>query len=182
MKDEVFLVLLKQQPFYKVGLEDSSIMWGNVESKLLITIITNPHCNPCAEIHKQIKKLMNEVADKVYIQYIFSSFNKELESSGSFLTALYMKNKDNKKYVDECFDEWFESGKSDRENFFIKYGVGLDLHQAKYEYDKHIHWCKSFKIEYTPIVLINGYRLSKDYALEDLKNFVHLEIATPDNL
>ena len=182
MKDEVFLALLKQQSFYRVDSSVSSIKWGNKGSKILITIITNPHCNPCAKIHRRVKKLLETIGDKVCVQYIFTSFNDDLESSGRFLTALYLQNSANADYVEKCFDEWFESGKSDREKFFIKYGSGIDLQLTEQEYNNHIFWRKLAKIKATPTILINGCELPDNYIIEDISNFMDLEIATPNNL
>ena len=182
MKDEVFLALLKQQSFYRVDSSVSSIKWGNKGSKILITIITNPHCNPCAKIHRRVKKLLETIGDKVCVQYIFTSFNDDLESSGRFLTALYLQNSANADYVEKCFDEWFESGKSDREKFFIKYGSGIDLQLTEQEYNNHIFWRKLAKIKAIPTILINGCELPDNYIIEDISNFMDLEIATPNNL
>ncbi|MDR2955237.1 MAG: hypothetical protein LBV43_09170 [Prevotella sp.] len=87
LKPEVFSSLLKQQPYYRVDHSTSRIIWGNKNADLLISIITNPHCAPCAMMHKRIEKLLQKAGDSVCIQYIFSSFNEKLESSSRFFSC-----------------------------------------------------------------------------------------------
>jgi hypothetical protein len=104
----VFSAMLKKQPYYEVTKETSSILWGNKDSKTLVTILTNPHCNPCAKMHKRIEQVLSET-DNLCIQYIFSSFAKELDSSNKFLISIYFNNEKSEKKT--IFKDWFEGGK-----------------------------------------------------------------------
>ncbi len=101
--ENVFLSQLEQQPRYEVS--NSQILWGCPQAKLCITVLTNPHCNPCAQMHERIGALLKEMGDKVCVQYIFSSFSKELESSARFLLAVYQQESSDKAGM--IYDEWF---------------------------------------------------------------------------
>lgn len=174
LKDEVFLTYLKLQPRYDVDKNTSRIIFGNPNAELLVTILTNPHCNPCARMHKRIEALLNDFGEKMCIQYVFSSFNEEMESSGQFLTAIYLNHIDDMKFVKYCYNDWFLDGKNNRDEFFIKYKEDADGEVVRNEYNKHIHWREQTKIRATPTILVNGYELPDNYVVEDLKYFVNI--------
>lgn len=53
--EKVFRVFLEDSPYYAVNKTNSSVLFGNKNSQLLITILTNPHCEPCAKMHERIE-------------------------------------------------------------------------------------------------------------------------------
>ncbi|MDL2323503.1 thioredoxin domain-containing protein, partial [Bacteroidales bacterium OttesenSCG-928-A17] len=168
--DEVFDALLKKETQYPVDRSTSRILFGNPEADILVTILTNPHCEPCGRMHTRVEKLLNEIRDKVCIQYVFSSFSKDLDSSCNFLIQAYMHN--NKEKWEKIYRNWFDEGKYDRENFFASHGYepGENLE----EYERHKKWKEKTGISATPTVLINGYKLPQEYRIEDLKYFTKI--------
>ena len=114
--EEAFRTLLLQQPFYEVSYFDSLILFGNPNAQLVITIFTNPFCNPCAKMHTRVEKLHTETKGKVCIQYIFSSFNESLEYANKYMIAVYQdKGRD---IAMQLFTDWFAKGKELKEHFF----------------------------------------------------------------
>jgi thiol-disulfide isomerase/thioredoxin len=67
--EEVFKALLKQQPFCETNDCDSIIRFGNPDSPLRITVLTNPYCHPCSMMHKRIEKLLKKVNNNIRVQY-----------------------------------------------------------------------------------------------------------------
>ena len=59
--ESIFTSLLKQQSFYETNDCDSVIHFGNSDSKLRLTVLSNPYCNPCAKMHKRIEELLQQV-------------------------------------------------------------------------------------------------------------------------
>ena len=170
--EEIFTTLLHKQSHYEVSKETSSVFLGNQDSKLLVTVLTNPHCNPCSRMHERIEKLLKQ-APNLGIQYIFSSFAEEFESSGLLLTAIYLN--EGKEKAQRIFSEWYESGKLQKEEFFRKYLEDLENPVVNAEYAKHKTWCKQTKIGATPTILVNGYQLPSFYKIENLKYFANIE-------
>ncbi|MDD4438824.1 MAG: vitamin K epoxide reductase family protein, partial [Tissierellia bacterium] len=72
--EDVFRTLLGKQSRYEVTKNTSHILLGNPNSDFLITIFTNPHCNPCAKMHNRVNDLITRNKN-ICVQYIFSSFN-----------------------------------------------------------------------------------------------------------
>ena len=54
MNDKIFLGLLKEQTFYGVDKDVSTIVFGNPNARNTITVFSNPHCAPCANMHKRL--------------------------------------------------------------------------------------------------------------------------------
>lgn len=174
MKDEVFLTLLAKQPYYEVSKKNSTILFGNKDAKNIITILTNPHCNPCAIMHKRVEAFANETGDKVCIQYIFSAFNRELEISNKFLIAAYLNKADND--IAKIYDEWYSSTKNISNNYIKKFNFNLESREIEEEFEKHQAWIAKANLHATPIILFNGYEIPNIYQIEDLKYFTDLNV------
>ncbi|WP_303207725.1 vitamin K epoxide reductase family protein [Bacteroides oleiciplenus] len=171
--NEVFVALLKKQPNYEVSKETSQILYGNTDAKNLITVLTNPHCNPCAMMHKRIIKLLAS-NHNFCVQYIFSAFDESLEYSNHFLISAYINKHSEWEAI---VDAWFEYGKYDKENFFKSYGISI-AQEALDEAERHNEWKLKNNLMSTPTVLINGYKLPNNYMIEDLVYFTDLVVDT----
>lgn len=165
--DEVFLSLLKKQPYHKVDRSTSSILLGNPKADNLITILTNPHCNPCAKMHERVVSLLEQSSNNLCIQYIFSSFGKELDISSKFLIATYFKNEHSD--VKTIYNEGFKYGAINKEHFFTKYPLDVETELVLMEFSKQNLWKRENKINATPTIFVNGYLLPENYKIEDLR-------------
>lgn len=176
MNDKVFLGQLKDQTFYKIDSNLSTIIFGNPKAKNTITIFSNPHCGPCARMHKKIEKLLKETDGKFCVQYILSSFDKTLDSSCEFF--LYVNRVFPIEKRDQIYNEWFDKGKYDKENFFKKYAYIVDNNIVSEEFQIHLEWKKETKLQATPTVIFDGYKLPEMYSqqIEKLIFFTDIEI------
>lgn len=168
--EDVFISLLKKEKYYQGYEHASTILFGNVDAKNVITIITNPHCNPCAQMHERAMDIIS--SGKFCLQYIYTSFNEELEDSCMFLIALYQSNNDE---VNNILSEWFKYGKLDRLAFFKKYPLDIKNNSIKEEFCKHKEFVTYSQIMGTPTVLFNGYKLPESYKIEDLTHFSNID-------
>lgn len=176
INNDVFKAKLRSQRLYDVDKNTSSILFGNKEAKNLITIVSNPHCEPCAIIHEHIKNLLGRVGDKICIQYIFSSFSPDLESSSKFLIAVFLSEDISLETRYQIYDEWFEYGKLDPESFFKKYTISCQEYLIEKENMKHRDWRIMAQISSTPTILFNGYKLPDEYNIDDIAYFTDLNI------
>lgn len=163
---DVAQVLIEKGEYYKTTLDDSSIIFGNPAAKILITILSNPHCNPCARMHKRVEKFlkMNESGFKV--QYIFSSFNEELEDSSRYLISCYLDN--SKEEALRRFAFWYTKEKFDYKKVIKDNETKIHTQIIENEMEKHRRWRDKTSLIATPTILINGYKLPDEYELEDL--------------
>ncbi|GHT83771.1 hypothetical protein FACS189420_0140 [Bacteroidia bacterium] len=172
--ENVLATLLKKRPHYEANKSDSQILFGNPDAKLFVTILTNPFCNPCAKMHKRVEKLLQEMNGKICIQYIFSSFNPDLDFANKSMIAVYLEKK-----VDtamQIYSEWFEKGKIQKEEFFKNFQLNIDSPGVEREFQKHEAWKAKTKLRATPTILVNGYQLPDNYKIEDLRYFTEFNV------
>ena len=164
---KVFEVLLHESDYYQTDKNDSSIIFGNPNAPLRITILTNPHCNPCAKMHKKVEKLLHCKNNKICVQYIFTSFNEELEESCKFLIAAYQQL--NQRDVEDLYSKWYEKGNLSDQDFIKQHGKISTLHKkVRDEMKHHDTWKQHYGFHATPTILVNGYLLPSHYSIEDL--------------
>lgn len=175
LNKNVFVSLLKQQPHYKTDEQVTSIRFGNCTSKNIITVVTNPHCEPCAKMHAEIENLLKKSKDRLCVQYILSSFNSEQDSSCEFF--IYINNVEPQEMRNDVYNEWFLKGKYERYNFFKKYNF-LKIDEKSMGYQSHLNWSITSKLNSTPTLLFNGYLLPDIYLdrIEDLLYFIDIDL------
>ena len=161
-------MLLLKQEYYFIDKSISSIIFGNSEAKNMISVLTNPHCSPCANLHSRINSIMKEFKDKVCIQYIYSSFNDELLISNRFLIAIFFQR--DRLEAESIYNEWFRSGRFNPNSFMKKYKVNLNTNEVNLELEKHNLWKLRNNLNKTPLILLNGYLLPENYEIEDIVN------------
>jgi uncharacterized membrane protein len=164
--------LIEDGDFYETSLEDSSIIFGNKEAKMRITILSNPHCNPCARMHERIDKLLDLCSDNICIQYIFSSFSEQLEDSSRYLIYCYDIN--DIQASRKAFTKWFKGEKANHEDITRKYSVQIHNEKVEEELTKHKEWRQRTKLMATPTILVNGFELPAEYEIEDLTMIVNI--------
>ena len=165
LNENVFLSLLRQKQHYDVTNSTSRILFGNIHAKNLITVLTNPHCEPCARMHIKIGNILSQTGDKFCVQYVFTSFNESLNISSKMLISAYLKeNEENCKTI---YYEWFKGGKNNKEFFFKKYNLLID-DTVEEEFNNNQNWIRQCKLRATPTIMLNGYMLPEQYKVEDL--------------
>lgn len=169
MREDIFRVLLEKQSHYEVSRATSQIMFGNPEANLLVTILSNPHCNPCAKMHKRVEKLLKECNNDLCIQYVFSAFGPEYHESNIFLTAVYLNN--GIEFTQNIYNDWFTWGSVQRKRFFEQHPQNISDPKVQEEFSRHQDWIEKTKLRVTPTILINGYLLPDEYKIEDIKYF-----------
>lgn len=166
--------LIESGDYHETTLDDSSIIFGNPKAKMRITILSNPHCNPCSRMHRQVERLLLMSKNEICIQYIFSSFNEELEDSSRYLIFCY-----NNHHKDEALSKfalWYEKEKFDYERIIQKNYILIHTETIEQEMEKHRKWCERTALSATPTVLVNGHIIPREYELNDLAMIVNTEI------
>jgi protein-disulfide isomerase len=165
--EDIFKLLLSQQPYYEVSKADSQILFGNPDANMLITILTNPFCNPCAKMHTRVEQLLEKTKDEICVQFIFSSFQPDLDYANQYLNAIYLEK--DKETMLQLFNAWFAGGKMQRERFFENLQLDLSNPAVASEFQKHETWKEKTQLRATPTILVNGYKLPNNYKIEDLR-------------
>lgn len=168
MTNKVFEGLLYAKDWYDI--EDASqIIFGNPRAKNHITVVSNPHCEPCGAAHEKIDKLLDHIEeDDICIRFLFINFDKEIvKDSGKFLIAAYLDV--GPAVAKEIFYKWFTSEKYEIRKTYAKYDFDLESKEVLKEQLKHEKWSKQNKVHQTPTILFNGYILPEIYGIDNVR-------------
>lgn len=163
---EVFVARLHSQTKYEISTKNSHILLGKTGATNTITIVANPHCQPCALLHDRIEKMLEKQNVKFQIQYVFVSPSEIKSESSKILISAYQKHP---LKIREIYQEWFSTGKLNVSEFAQKYNCNPNTPEVLSEYKLHEEWRIANGIVATPTTLINGYMLPQEYQIEDLK-------------
>lgn len=148
--------------------EEWSIVLGNAKSENIITIITNPYCNPCAKTHKLLDELIKQNPN-LQARIIFTANNTDDDIKtpiSRHLMSLY--NLPNKSIINKALHDWYKQKHKDYNTWAKEYPTKLT--ETEYsKLDKQLAWCQTTGVTTTPTVLINGHLLPDLYQLSDLK-------------
>lgn len=169
--NKVFNALIENGVYYETSLEDSSIIFGNAKAKMRVTILSNPHCNPCARMHKHVEKLLRLSGGEICIQYIFSSFHENLEDSSRYLIFCYFEYGQDEAL--SKFADWYSKDKFNHKKIVSKNAAHIHTVIIEREMEMHRKWRTRTSLIETPTILVNGYKLPDEYEIEDLAMIVN---------
>jgi len=89
-----------------------------------------------------------------------------MECNGYFIGGLQRKD-----IAHEIYNQWFKTGKMNKELFFEKYKIDTELPEILEECELQTRWKEQSGLSATPTILINGYKLPDYYKIEDLRYF-----------
>lgn len=166
---EVFSFLLKRGRSINNTTGITPLQFGNPGGEHTITIVSNPTCNPCIEMHKKLFKLLRKKGNVLVNEIFLSDRNKEDSAYqiANFMTKLY-------------FSVGSAQAKVALEEYYMRYSGDLDRWKRKYDnplfnrvdsetiVTQHINWCLERQMTSTPIIFFNNYQLPEGYTIEDL--------------
>ena len=161
LKQEVFDALLVQEKHYEINVK-SAVHFGNINAPYRLTILTNPYCSPCADMHARFLDISQT---NCYIEMIFVSFHEKYDRVCRLLIAAYLQLGANRAW--HLYEEWYRKGKNRQESFFQGLELDQDSNDVKHEYNEHIKWRKKTGLNATPTLLVNGYSMPQSYRIED---------------
>ncbi|MCO5936921.1 cysteine peptidase family C39 domain-containing protein [Mucilaginibacter sp. RB4R14] len=165
---DLFNSLLKEQAKYAMPADDWSIVLGNVEAENIITMVSNPYCQPCAVTHKILDEWLNRNKD-IQLRLVFTANNKEEDIKTPVTRHLMALNElPDKSKVKNALRDWYEQKQKDYKAWANVHPVTLN-ETKYYKLEKQEEWCKMAEIKATPTILVNGYRLPEVYRIQDIK-------------
>ena len=149
------------------------ITLGNRESNSQITIITNPFCGHCKEVHEIINTILEKHKDEIKIKIIFKTFFElDTEETKHFfrtLMTIYLKN--GEKAFTDALSDFFISENVEAWN--QKYQIPIDIKKIENLYEYMNAWCLENQINYTPEIFLNGFKYPSEYNKENLAFYMN---------
>jgi uncharacterized membrane protein len=156
----IFMSHLENQRAVPVGY--SPITAGNSNANVLITMVTNPFCGPCAKGHEALENLMLSYRDYLKVEFVFTGG----EQSSEVIKHLCSLEK---SQTLEALNEWYKT--VNYAQWSLKYPVEIS-EQAENQFNSFSNWSNQANITHTPTFFINGKELVSPYTIQDLKYHV----------
>ena len=96
-----------------------------------------------------------------------------MEVSNKFLIGAYFQKNGEAK---DIYDQWFEKGKFNKEEFFKQYPIDTEAQEIVDEFELHEQWKEKSGLRATPTVLVNGYSLPDNFKIEDIRYVSEMDI------
>lgn len=158
--------LIMSGEYHETTPGDSTIIFGPRDAGIRITILSNPHCNPCARMHRKVESLLALNSRNICVQYIFSSFSRDLDDSSRYLISCCLKNDEDEAL--RLLDKWYAGDKSKYSEIISRRQSDIHTEEVEKEMERHREWRNRVRFSSTPTVLVNGHILPEEYDLMDL--------------
>lgn len=169
---ELFIQALENQPHYAVPEDLMPIILGNPLAENIITMVSNPFCDPCAKAHQQLDEWLRQRND-LQLKIIFTTADHdddEKTKMARHINALAKSN--NMAFVENALSDWYAQTQKKYDTWAEQYPVSLngDINKVT---ERQKAWCELAEIAFTPTILVNGYKLPEPYKLEDIKYLIN---------
>lgn len=154
-----------------LGKANTGITLGNPDAEVEIVMFTNPHCNPCTKVHKDLEELLEWAGESVKVRLYFLSFPQREKTTQELLT-LCLSAPDNQTRQ-AILHAWFEQKQKTNTQ---------PTDEAEQMRQIHVQYANLNAIEGTPTIFVQGFQLPQVYQLQELRYHVeslqNFDIAT----
>ena len=164
---ELFNTMLKDQPKYALPDKEWSIVLGNADANNVITMVSDPYCQPCSVAHKALEDWLHHNAD-IQARIVFTANNTDDDETRVVRHLMALNALGDKSVVENAVNEWYGQKQKDYKQWAGKYPIAI-TEEVFAILDKQNAWCQLAEITGTPTVLVNGYQLPDLYQLKDIK-------------
>ena len=171
----------------KLNAEIRPITEGNIDAKIKIVVFESLTCGHCAKFHKDVYPGLKEnFIDKGHVYIEFKNFPLDMAAMNASKIA-HCRNDGNSEILHYLFDnqsEWAKGSTIEELNKNLKkyieksnFNLNIDscLNNKKVEdhiLEDRIEGAKTFKIQGTPTLIINGKKFDNPTNYKKLKKFL----------
>jgi len=167
----LFQKLLTDQPRYTSPDQEHSIVLGNPEAEHIVTMVSNPFCAPCSKAHQMLNDWLQN-RDDLQLRIVFSTH--DLEEGSKITVAKHLMSLNaavDKGLVQQALHDWYNQEQKSYEAWSKKYPINNEFNNSD-SINKQKEWCDMINVEFTPTILLNGYKLPSLYQLDEVKYFI----------
>jgi hypothetical protein len=168
---EVFLFKLNKGERIDIPTDECAFIFGDSQSKVLISAFLSFHCGACAKRFESILDLISHNYN-VKVQLIFSPAKDEI--SVRFMKSIFSLFKsDQKNKALEELNKWYKSEMKTRSTLPIL----NKINGTPQGFEDMVNYNSSLfrfgNVVAVPSVYVNGYLLPDTYSLEDIRYHIH---------
>ncbi|WP_294324421.1 thioredoxin domain-containing protein [uncultured Chryseobacterium sp.] len=144
---------------------------GNKDAKLHLSIVSNPYCGFCKDAHKIIENLLSKYPDDISVQMRFNYTPDPQNEKFTNLMSDFMytyKNKPVQEFL-HLIEYWFENKDENKIRQKSRMPSSNEDLTALVEMSAEN---RNAGLNFTPIILINGYQFPDKYDREDIYYFI----------
>ncbi|WP_294231750.1 thioredoxin domain-containing protein [uncultured Chryseobacterium sp.] len=144
---------------------------GNKDAKLHLSIVSNPYCGFCKDAHKIIENLLSKYPDDISVQMRFNYTPDPQNEKFTNLMSDFMytyKNKPVQEFL-HFIEYWFENKDENKIRQKSRMPSSNEDLTALVEMSAEN---RNAGLNFTPIILINGYQFPDKYDREDIYYFI----------
>lgn len=156
----------------KVTFSDNETFFvGNKDAKLHLSIVSNPYCGFCKDAHKIVENLITKYPNDISVQMRFNySPDKQNEKFTNLISDFMYtyRNKPSMEFL-HLIEYWFETKDENK----VRQKTGTS--SAQEDLSSLVEMSaenRNAGLNFTPIILINGYQFPDKYDREDIYYFI----------
>ncbi len=159
---EALMAGQKQMP--EIPTDMPVITIGNINAEHKITMVSNPLCSPCAQMHARVEKVLKK-NENLKVEIVFISTTHEKDSGGCFVRKLFSLP-ENMRFG--ALHNWFNRNDKKFEKWntsYLEFASGNENNKIQAQ---HLNWTDSAEVQATPTLFFNGKMIPSMIKLEDL--------------
>ncbi len=166
----LFINTLTAQAAINIPIQANDLQLANPNAPIQITIACNPYCGPCVDAHFKLEELLQYTKEHIGLTIHFMANHtpndsKRSKAINAIYTAMHTNNAiGNAHKIEEILHQWFTI--NDTEKFVDFYKINKEYSISGLQKSDTSTW--DMQIEYTPTLLINGYKLPSQYTITDV--------------
>lgn len=165
---ELFNKLLNDEVKYVPPKDEYALVLANRDAEQVITIVSNPYCQPCQKMHKALDDWLTKRTD-VKLQVIFSTQNSQDDKR--IEVAAHLLSLQNDSSLKNALNDWYSQKQKNYQSWAKRYPEKENSDNSKI-LEMQRQWCTMAEISHTPTLFINGRKLPKNYEVDDIKYFI----------
>jgi len=164
----IFDSLLSRSKKINNPTRDLGILLKNESPRYQVIKLCNPYCGPCAKAHPELEGLVEDGSIDLQIIFFPNGSMDDLHAR-TISHLLAINSKGDPKVTQVALDQWYGAEKKDYAVFAERYPMNGELNQQQEKLLAMKTWCEKEGITHTPTIFINGFKLPKEYNIEDIK-------------
>lgn len=129
--------------------------------------VCNPYCDLCAKAHPILEKLYDQEIIDLQIIFTASLSEKDHRSFSVRHLRAIASQKDIER-TKKSISDWYDGVDKNHQEFSLYIPLNEELYQQCEELNQMHKWCEMENIAQTPTRFLEGYKLPREYSVNDL--------------
>jgi uncharacterized membrane protein len=167
---DIFKYLLIDNDYEDIIEAKNSLILGNPNAPVVLTVFLSLYCGHCAEAYKKLKVLSENCSD-IKINVILVVYD-DPESQKIINTIYYLNEKEGSKVTAEFLYKWYSAKPSMRKTLYNEMELPENYQIAKKISEENKKLFEKHKIKGTPTIFLNGFEFPRQYDFDEIEYYI----------